>query len=90
MSGSVIMIRVTPTDYDRWIAEHDGAKDHRLEYGLTDGPVYRDMSEPDTVLIQLETDDIDRARGWFADPRFKEGAMRAGKVQREIIFGTHK
>lgn len=90
MSGSVIMIRVTPADYDRWIAEHNGAKSDRLEYGLTDGPVYKDIDEPGTVLIQLETDDIDRARGWFADQRFKDGVVRAGKVKREIIFGQHK
>ena len=41
-----IMIRVTPEDYDGWIAEHDGAKESRLEYGITDGPVYRDSADP--------------------------------------------
>ncbi len=83
------MIRVTPENYDQWIAEHDGAEQDRLEYGLTDGPVYRDAKDPGTVLVQLEAEDLDRARGWFADARFKEAAVRAGKVKREIIFGQH-
>jgi hypothetical protein len=88
--GSVIMIRVTPEDYERWIAEHDGAQQARLEFGITDGPVYRDVKDPNTVLLHLDVEDLDRARGWFGDDRFKAAAQRAGQVSREIYFAQHK
>jgi len=85
-----IMIRVTPDDYDRWITEHDGAKESRLEYGITDGPVYRDNTDPNTVLVQLNVEDTERAQGWFSDDRFKAAAQRAGRVSREIYFANRK
>ena len=85
-----IMIRVTPEDYDGWIAEHDGAKESRLEYGITDGPVYRDSADPETVLVQLNVEDSERAQGWFRDDRFKAASQRAGRVSREIYFARRK
>ena len=57
------MIRVTPDDFDRWFAEHDGAQESRLEYGITDGPLYRDISDPNALLIHLDVEDMDRAPG---------------------------
>lgn len=89
---NVIMIRVTPEDYDRWFAEHDGpgATEARLEYGITNGPFYRDDSDPNTVLVHLNVEDIDRATGWFRDARFKAAAQRAGRVAREIYFAERK
>ena len=88
--SEAIMIRVTPQDFDRWIAEHDGARVHRLDYGITDGPVYRDREDPNTVLIHLDVEDMERARGWFQDQRFKEAVGRAGPVRREIFFAKPK
>lgn len=86
----VIMIRVTPDDYERWITEHEGAKESRLEYGITDGPVYRDSADPNTVLVQLNVEDTERAKGWFRDDRFKDATERAGRVSREIYFAKGK
>jgi len=89
MGTSVIMIRVTPEEHDRWFGEHDSAEARagRLEYGITDGPLYRDVTDPNVVLVQLEVEDPERARGWFQDERFAAAATRAGRVQREIIIG---
>lgn len=85
-----IMIRVTPEDFDVWIAEHDGQREARSEYGITDGPVYRDSDDPNTVLIHLDVEDAERARGWFQDDRFKAAVGRAGKVSREVYFARRK
>ncbi len=89
-NGTAIMIRVTPEDYDLWFAMHDGQKEARLEYGITDGPVYRDDADPNTVLLHLDVEDFDRARGWFQDTRFREAVKQAGKVSRDIYFAHHK
>ena len=85
-----IMIRVTAEDFDRWIAEHNGAVVARAEYGISDGPTYRDESQPDTVLLQLDVEDLERAKGWFQDERFRAAVARAGSVKREIFFAERR
>lgn len=87
---TAIMIRVTPEDYETWIKEHDGCCEARKEYGMTDGPVYRDVKDPNTVLIQLNCEDMEKARGWFTDERFKAAVARAGNVTRHVYFAKPK
>ena len=89
-SGTAIMIRVTPEDYDHWFAMHDGQKTARLEYGISDGPIYRDESDPTSVLVHLDVEDIERAKGWFQDPRFRGAVKDAGKVKREVYFAQQR
>lgn len=87
---SAIMIRVTAEDFDRWIAEHNGCREARLEFGITDGPVYRDEADPSSVLLQLNVESFEKASGWFQDDRFKAAVGRAGKVHRDIYFANPK
>jgi hypothetical protein len=62
----------------------------RSEYGMTDGPVYRDVGDPGSVLVHLNCEDLERAKKWFADDRFKQAVVRAGKVQRHVYFAQPK
>ena len=57
---------------------------------MTDGPVYRDESNPEIVLVHLDVEDMERAKGWFKDERFKAGVERAGNVSREIWMANQK
>jgi hypothetical protein len=84
------MIRVTPENYEQWIKEHNGCEVARREYGMTDGPVYRDTTDPRSVLVHLDCEDLERAKGWFADERFKSAVQRAGKVSRSVYFAQPK
>ena len=87
---AAIMIRVTPEDYAMWIKEHDGCREARKDYGMTDGPVYRDANDASSWLVHLNCENIERAKSWFADERFKAAAQRAGNVRREIFFAQPK
>lgn len=84
--AEAIMIRVEPENFDLWRGEHDGQRDARTAYGMTDGPVYRDETNPETVLVTLMVEDLARAREWFGSDAFKNAAGRAGQVSREIWF----
>ena len=79
-----IIIRVGPQNFDIWRKEHDGQQEARLAYGITDGPFYHDERNPDTVLVHLNVENLDRAMEWFKSDAFREAAQRAGNVQREI------
>ena len=85
-----ILIRVVPENFNQWRTAHDSCRTARLDYGMTDGPVYRDEANPETVLVHLDVEDMERAQGWFKDDRFKAGVERAGKVSREIWMATTK
>jgi hypothetical protein len=41
-----IMIRVEAEDYDAWLKTHYDHVEDRHSYGMTDGPVYRDIDNP--------------------------------------------
>lgn len=69
---SAIMIRVTAENFDSWVSVHNSCEEARKEYGLTDGPLYRDASDPNSALVHLNAEDLDRAMGWFRDQRFTE------------------
>jgi hypothetical protein len=85
-----ILIRVTPENFSQWRTAHDECRVARLDYGMTDGPVYRDEKDPNVVLVHLNVENMDNAMGWFNDERFKAGVQRAGKVSREILLARTK
>lgn len=83
-----ILIRVDAENYNHWRTAHDSCREARLDYGMTDGPVYRDEKNLETVLVQLNVEDMERARGWFRDERFKAAVERAGNVSRQVWFAS--
>lgn len=85
-----ILIRVTPENFNQWRQAHDECMQARLEYGMTDGPVYQDEKDPNIVLVHLNIESMEKASGWFKDERFKAAAQRAGKATREIWIATIK
>jgi len=58
--------------------EHSG-------YGITDGPAYRDMDDPNGALFQIKVEDMDRAMQWFKSDTFKQ-ASRLAKVTGRTFF----
>jgi len=85
-----IMIRVTAEEFDTWFAEHNSCQAARLEYGITDGPVYRDEHDTESVLLHLNVESFERAKGWFQDDRFRAAVARSGKVDRDIYMAKPK
>jgi hypothetical protein len=83
-----MFVRVIPEDYERWFATHISYREARREYGIHDGPIYRDEQNPAALLVQLDVEDFDRAMQWSQDARFAEANERGGKVSREMYFGT--
>lgn len=85
-----IIIRVVPAEFDAWRKEHDGQREARREYGITDGPFYRDERDPQVALVHLNVENLDRALEWFKSEAFRTAAQRAGKVQREIWIAQQR
>lgn len=86
--AEAILVRVTPENYSARYEAHAATREARLEYGITDGPLYRDEADPNTVLIHLDVESLERAKGWFRDDRFKESTARADNVRRQAWFAS--
>ena len=84
MGSTSIMIRVRPPDLDTWLAVHHANKELRREYGISDGPLYRDANDPDVALVHWNVEDVDRALQWFSSDAFKAALVRAGMPEREL------
>lgn len=85
-----ILIRVEPENFDQWRTAHDECCIARSEYGISDGPFYFDEKNPKQVLVHLDVEDMEKAAGWFRDPRFKSAVERSGNVSREIWMANVK
>lgn len=81
---AAIMIRVKPENYEVWYQEHSSQEEARREYGITDGPLYRDAGNPDVALVHLNVEDLNKAMEWFGSAAFRAAAQRAGSVEREL------
>lgn len=88
--AQAILIRVEPEDFNQWRTAHDECEQARKEYGITDGPFYFDEKNSKQVMVHLNVEDMEKAKGWFRDPRFVAAAERAGKVSRQIWMASVK
>jgi hypothetical protein len=80
-----IMIRIETDDFEAWKTQHYLHAQNRLSYGITDGPAYQDMDNPNAALFHIKTDDMDRAMEWFKSDTFKE-ASRLAKVSGRTFY----
>lgn len=79
-----LFIRVVAPDFGAWHREHVRHARARAMYGLTDGPVYRELDNPNAALVQLNTNDLPKALEWFKTPEFREATLRAQVQEREF------
>ena len=88
-----IFIRVTAAEnaYQTWEDAHNSCREAREEFGITDGPFYKDDADPNSALVHLVVEDMDRAMGWFKDPRFSEANAKVSLVgPRELYFAKQR
>jgi len=80
-----IMIRIETDDFEAWKEQHYLHAQNRFSYGITDGPAYQDMDNPNAALFHIKTEDMDRAMEWFKSDTFKE-ASRLAKVTGRTFY----
>jgi heme-degrading monooxygenase HmoA len=78
-----MLSRVEMQDYEAWLRTHQSHSEDRRRYGITDGPIYRDINNPNAVLVHIMFEDLDRAMQWFASDTFKEATKHSTATGRE-------
>ena len=78
-----MLSRVEMQDYEAWLQSHQSHSEDRRRYGITDGPIYRDIHNPNAVLVHIMFEDLERAMQWFASDIFKEATKHSTVTARE-------
>lgn len=85
-----LMIRVVSQDFDNWWSVVQQQADILAQYGLSFGPLYRDVDNANAGLIHFIAQDMERGMAYFARPEFKEVSKRAGTISREFYVADKK
>ena len=81
-----LIARVEVEDFDTWLQVHRSNAEHRSKYGMTDGPIYRDIDDPSAVLVHTHVEELDRALQWFGSEAFKQANAKSTAVGREFYI----
>lgn len=84
------MARVEVADFDVWLRVHRANAENRRAFGIIDGPIYRDIDEPNAILVHTSTDDPSRAAQWFQTEAFKEATRASGALRRTFYLATEQ
>jgi heme-degrading monooxygenase HmoA len=79
-----MMARVEAEDFDTWLRSHRSQAAQRRGYGMTDGPIYRDVADPNAAFVHIHVEDLARARQWFRTSEFMAATRQAGVIRREF------
>ena len=77
-----MMARVEAEDFETWLRSHRSQAGQRLRYGMTDGPIYRDVDDPNAAFVHIHVEDLARAGQWFRTNEFMEATKQAGVIRR--------
>ena len=65
-------------DYDAWKSVFDEHEGVRRGHGEIEHRVYRDIHDPNRVIVHNDFPSEDAARGFMEDPSLKDAMERAG------------
>jgi hypothetical protein len=85
-----IMTRVLTEDFDAWLQVQREFAATRQTYGITDGPIYRDVDNPNAALFHISVEDVPRAREWFESETLREASRRAKVISREVYLAERQ
>lgn len=78
--AAALIARQKVADYENWKAVYDGVWPLCERYEMTGRNVYRDVEDPDTVVVVMEFDDADKANAFARCQELKATRKEAGAV----------
>lgn len=74
----ILVVHHRVRDYDAWKAVFDEHESVRRSHGETEHRVYRDIHDPNRVVVHNDFPTEEAARAFAEDPSLKEAMERAG------------
>ncbi len=79
-----MMARVEVGDFDTWLETHLSNAQNRVSDGMVDGPIYRDIANPNAILVHIAVEDMAQAAQRFQSDAFREANKRSTTIRREF------
>ena len=83
-----IIVRNRVADYAQWKDRWDRAVAIRRDGGVKSEQLFRNPGEPNEVLLLLEYETMDQARGFAASDSLREALKESGIQDRAVYFPT--
>ena len=77
-----LVVHHSVRDYDAWKPVFDAHEDVRRSHGEIEHRIYRDIHDPNRVIVHNDFPSEEAARGFLEDPSLKD-AMAHGGVEGE-------
>ena len=74
----ILVVHHRVADYDAWKAVFDEHEPVRRSHGEIEHRVYRDLKDPNRVVVHNDFPSADAAQGFLEDPSLREVMSRAG------------
>ncbi len=71
-------------DFDKWLASYEANDSLRVANGMRSYVIGRSTKDPNTVLVAVKTDDINKAKEFAKSPALKQAMQKGG------VTGTPK
>ncbi len=73
-------------DVDRWKAAFDAHADVRKAHGEKGHQIFRVAGEPNSLIVLVEVEDMDRARTFLQSEELREAMRQAGVIGQPDIY----
>lgn len=73
-----VIVRLTVAEFDRWHREYEQMHAHRHACGERGRQLFRDVDDPNTVVVVFQWDTVYNARTYFDSPKLRASVGRAG------------
>src|SRR5687767_3655916 len=67
-------------DFDKWLASYEANDSLRVANGMRSYVIGRSTKDPNTVLVAVKTDDINKAKAFAKNPALKQAMQKGGVV----------
>jgi hypothetical protein len=55
---------------------------------MTDGPIYRDVENPDAAFVHIHVEDLAKGRAMMPESQFMEATRQAGVIRRGFYLAS--
>ncbi|HEX9888784.1 MAG TPA: antibiotic biosynthesis monooxygenase [Nitriliruptorales bacterium] len=72
-----VIARLPVADFDTWHAEYERMHPVREQQGERGRRLYRDLDDPNTIVVVFDWDTVESARGYFGSDELRASVERA-------------
>ena len=83
--SSIMLIRHKVTDYAKWKTGYDSHDSNRLANGLHNYVIARGTEDPNTVLVAVRMDDVEKAKAFSTSQDLKDRMKQLGVTGTPVV-----